>query len=176
MLTRQQKENLVAEFKKDLAATKTVVICDYKGLTVQEMTELRRNLKQEGIKAQVLKKTIAQKAMDEEGVEIDIRSLEGQLIFVSGGEDEITAAKLLNKFSKSNDSLKMVAGVLEGKAMNQEEVVALAKLPTKEELIAKVVGSLKAPLSGLVNVLNGNLRSLVYVLQAIKDKKEEQGV
>ena len=141
-------------------------------MTVAEISELRKTLREAGIKMQVLKKSVAQIALDDQKIDLDVRKMEGQLAFIYGGEDEVTAAKIVRKFAKDNEKLKMLAGVLENKAMTQEEMVALAKLPSKDELLAKVVGSLKAPVSGFVNVLGGNLRALVYTLQAIREKKE----
>jgi len=171
MLTKKQKELLIKEFAENVANSKVLVVCDFKGMTVAEIGELRGILKESGVRMQVLKKTLAQIALDNLEIDLDIRRLEGQLAFVYGGDDEVSAAKLLNKFAKNNEKLKMLVGALEGKAMEQEDVVALAKLPSKEELLAKVVGSLKAPVSGLVNVLGGNLRGLINVLTAIKDSK-----
>ncbi len=172
MLSKKQKKELAESFVKNLTASKTTVVCDYKGMTVAEISELRKVLREAGIKMQVLKKSVAQIALDDQKIELNVRKMEGQLAFVYGGEDEVTAAKIVSKFAKDNEKLKMLAGVLENKAMTQEEMVALAKLPGKDELLAKVVGSLKAPVSGFVNVLGGNLRGLVYTLQAIREKKE----
>ncbi len=173
MLSKKQKKELAESFVKNLTASKTTVVCDYKGMTVAEISELRKTLREAGIKMQVLKKSIAQIALDDQKIDLDVRKMEGQLAFVYGGEDEVTAAKIVSKFAKDNEKLKMLAGVLENKAMTQEEMIALAKLPGKDELLAKVVGSLKAPVSGFVNVLGGNLRALVYTLQAIKEAKED---
>ncbi len=172
MLSKKQKKELAENFAKNLTASKTTIVCDYKGMTVAEISELRKVLREAGIKMQVLKKSVAQIALNGQKIDLDVRKMEGQLAFVYGGEDEVTAAKIVSKFSKDNEKLKMLAGVLENKAMTQEEMVALAKLPGKDELLAKVVGSLKAPVSGFVNVLGGNLRGLVYTLQAIREKKE----
>ncbi len=172
MLTKKQKKELAEGFVENLTASKTTVVCDYKGMTVAEISELRKILREAGIKMQVLKKSVAQVALDNQKIDLDVRKMEGQLAFVYGGEDEVTAAKIVRRFAKDNEKLKMLAGVLENKAMTQEEMTALAKLPGKDELLAKVVGSLKAPVSGFVNVLGGNLRGLVYTLQAIREKKE----
>ncbi len=172
MLTKKQKKELAEGFIENLTASKTTVVCDYKGMTVAEISELRKILREAGIKMQVLKKSVAQVAFDNQKIDLDVRKMEGQLAFVYGGEDEVTATKIVRKFAKDNEKLKMLAGVLENKAMTQEEMTALAKLPGKDELLAKVVGSLKAPVSGFVNVLGGNLRGLVYTLQAIREKKE----
>jgi len=142
-------------------------------MTVAEISELRKILREAGIKMQVLKKSVAQVAFNEQKIDLDVRKMEGQLAFVYGGEDEVTAAKIVHKFAKDNEKLRMLAGVLENKAMSEDEMKALAKLPSKDELLAKVVGSLKSPISGFVNVLGGNLRGLVGVLSAIKNAKEE---
>jgi large subunit ribosomal protein L10 len=173
MLTKDQKKQLAKDFIQNLIDSKATVVVDYKGMTVNEMGELRNALREEGITMKVLKKSVAQVAFDDQKIELDARNMEGQLAFVYGGEDEVSAAKIISKLSKDNENLKMLGGVLEGKAMDQAEMTALSKLPSKEELLAKVVGSLKAPISGFVNVLGGNLRGLVGVLAAIKDKKSE---
>ncbi len=173
MLTREQKEKLANDFLEKIKESKTTVVVDFKGMTVAEISELRNLLREQGIKMQVLKKSIAQVALDEQKIDLDVRKMEGQLAFVYGGEDEVSAPKIISKFGKENEKLKMLAGILENKAMDQQEVSALAKLPSKEELLAKVVGSLKAPVSGFVNVLGGNLRGLVGVLTAIKEQKGE---
>lgn len=172
MLTKKQKEDLAKDFVEKIKESKTTVVVDYKGMTVGEISELRNLLREQGIKMQVLKKSIAQVAFTNQKLDLDVRKMEGQLAFVYGGDDEVSAAKIVHKFAKDNEKLKMLAGVLENKVMAQEEMVSLAKLPGKDELLAKMVGSLKAPVSGFVNVLGGNLRGLVYILQAIKEKKE----
>jgi large subunit ribosomal protein L10 len=172
MLTKEQKEQLAKDFIESIISSKTTVVVDYKGMTVGEISELRNLLREAGIRMQVLKKSIAQVAFDNQKIKLDVRKMEGQLAFVYGGDDEVSAPKIVHKFAKDNEKLKMLAGVLESKAMTQAEMVSLAKLPSKDELLAKVVGSLKAPVSGFVNVLGGNLRGLVYALRAIKDKKE----
>jgi len=173
MLSKDQKKKLAEDFVKNLTASKTTVVCDYKGMTVAEISELRKILREAGIKMQVLKKSVAQVAFNDQKIDLDVRKMEGQLAFVYGGEDEVTAAKIVHKFAKDNEKLRMLAGVLENKAMSEDEMKALAKLPSKDELLAKVVGSLKSPISGFVNVLGGNLRGLVGVLSAIKNAKEE---
>jgi large subunit ribosomal protein L10 len=173
MLTKNQKKELSKEFIENIVKSKTTVVVDYKGMTVGELGELRKLFREQNITMKVLKKSVAQVALDDQKIELDVRSMEGQLAFVYGGGDEVSAAKIISKFSKDNENLKMLAGVLENKAMDQKEMTALAKLPNKDELLAKVVGSLKAPVSGFVNVLGGNLRGLVGVLTAIKDTKSK---
>lgn len=172
MLTKQQKKELVQEIAQNIKNSKSVVLCDYKGLTVEELSQLRRDLRQVGSEMKVAKKTLIDIAFEESGLTMEVQKTEGQVGVIYNKEDEISGAKKAYDFSKSNDNLKILQGALDGKKLTVEEVINLAKLPSKEELLVKMVGSIKAPISGLVNVLGGNLRSLVYVLQAIKDSKQ----
>ena len=172
MLTRKQKEEIVKDLSENLENSKTVIACDYKGMTVAEMSELRNSLREKEAKMKVAKKTITQVAIDNAKLDLNVTELEGQIAIFYGGNDEVSLPKTLHDFSKDNENLKVLAGSLEKKALAKEEVVALAKLPSKEELLAKAVGSIKAPISGFVNVLSGNLRGLVGVLSSIKESKE----
>lgn len=174
MLTRTQKEQLVIQLSDELKNSKTSVLCGYKGMTVPEVGELRSQLREQNAKMKILKKTLIQIALKNAKVEIDPSVMEGQVAIVYGGEDEIFSPKTLYNFAKENEKLEILAGILEGKPISAEKVTELAKLPSREELLAKVVGSVKAPVSGFVNVLSGNLRGLVFALNAIKQTKEEQ--
>ncbi len=171
MLTKQQKKDLVKDLTQEIEDSKSVVLCDYKGLTVADVTKLRRELKSVGSSLKVVKKTLTEIAIKNTGVEMNVKEMEGQVGIVCNKEDEVSGAKKLYDFSKENENLGILKGILEKKELSQEEVINLAKLPSKEELLAKVVGSVKAPVSGLVNVLGGNLRGLVGVLNAIKETK-----
>ena len=171
MLTRKQKEKLVKDLTTKIADSKTVVLCDYKGLKVDQLKELRGALRENEAQMLVTKKTLIQIALKEAGIELDVMGMEGQIAIVHGG-DEISSPKALHEFAKDNENLKILAGALEGKQISDVEVVNLAKLPTKEELLAKVVGSMKSPINGFVGVLKGNLRKFVYALNAVKEAKE----
>jgi len=172
MLTKEQKKELVKKLSKEITDSKSVIICDFKGLTVAEISELRKNLREHKATMQVMKKTLIQHALKDASIEMDIKNLEGQIAIIHGGEDEVSPSKVAYDFSKDHESLKILKGVLEQKELAGEEMIMLAKLPSKEELLTKVVGSIKAPISGLVNVLSGTTRNLVYVLSAIKESKE----
>ena len=111
------------------------------------------------------------RALKDAGIEMDAKKLEGQVAIAVSSKDEVAAAKIIAKLAKVNENLKIVGGILGTKELSVEEVNALAKLPTKEELLAKLVGTLNAPASGFVNVLAGNMRGFVTALQAIADKK-----
>ena len=171
MLTRSQKEELAEELTQKIADSKAVVICDYKGLKVDELKSVREALRENGGEMLITKKTLIQIALEQAKIDLDVRKMEGQIAIVHGG-DEISSPKALYEFSKDNDNLKILAGALEKKAISDIEVINLAKLPSKDELLARVVGSIKAPMNGFVQVLSGNLKKFVYALNAIKESKD----
>ena len=171
--TKAQKEQEVKELKEKLGKTKSIVFANFDGLKVSEVDELRSQCREENIDYVVVKKTLLKLALDDSKIEnVDPKTIEGGITTVMGYEDEVAPARILDKFAKDHEALKIVGGVLENKFMDAAAVNSLAKLPSKNELIAKVVGSIAAPLSGIVGVLQGNLRGLVGVLGAIKETKE----
>ncbi len=171
MLTREQKEELVEKLTRKITDSKSVVICDYKGLKVDELKSLRDSLRENGAEMLIAKKSLIQIALIQAKIDLDVKKMEGQVAIAYGG-DEISSPKALHEFSKENDNLKILAGALEQKAISDIEVIDLAKLPSRDELLARVVGSINAPISGFVGVLSGNLRKFIYALNAIKETKE----
>lgn len=171
MQTKDQKKEIVKDLAKKIKDSKAVVFSDYKGLKVKDMSALRKELRASGIELKVLKKTLISLALKDAGIETDIKKLEGQIAIAVSSGDEILAAKIIAKVAKANENIKIVGGFLGDKKLSAAEVNALAKLPSKEELLAKLVGTLNAPVSGFVNVLAGNLRGLVQVLKAVADSK-----
>ncbi len=171
MQTKIQKEELVKTLAQKIKDSKTVVFSDFKGLSVKDMTSLRRELRTKGIDFQVLKKTLLSIALKDAGIEMDARKMEGQIAVAVSAGDEVEASKIIAKMAKANENLKIAGGILGKKILSKEEVVALSKLPGKDELLAKLVGTLNAPVSGFVNVLAGNMRGLVQVLKAISEAK-----
>jgi len=171
MQTKLQKEEIVKDLAGKLKASKAVVFSDYKGLRVKDMTMLRKELREAGIDIKVLKKTLISLALKDAGIELDVKKLEGQIAIAISSGDEVAAAKIIAKAAKANENLKIIGGILGVKELSAAEVNALAKLPSKEELLAKLVGTLNAPVSGFVNVMAGNLRGLVNVLKAVADAK-----
>jgi large subunit ribosomal protein L10 len=172
MQTRQQKEQLVKELAEKIKGSKAAVFSDFKGLTVKNLTDLRRELREKGVDFQVLKKTLITIALKDAGIEMDAKKLSGQIAVAVSAGDEVEAAKIIAKAAKANDNLKIVGGLLGKSVLTDQEVVALSKLPGKEELLAKLVGTLNAPVSGFVNVLAGNIRGLVQVLKAVSEVKQ----
>lgn len=172
MLTKQQKIELVKEITEKIKQSKSSVFVDFKGLKVKDTTDLKKQLREAGVEYLVVRKTLLDIALKNAGVEgADIKSMEGQVSLSLSNTDEVSAAKIIDKFSKTNENVKMLGGVLGSQVMSQQEVKALAKIPSKEQLLGQLVGTLNAPISGFVNVLAGNLRGLVQVLNAVKEAK-----
>ncbi len=171
MQTKVQKKEIIKNLAENFKNSKAIVFSDFKGLTVKDMTDLRKELREKEISFKVVKKTLIDLALKDAGLEANVKSLEGQIALAVSKNDEVEAARIIAKMAKAKDSLKIVGGFLGEKNISQEEVIALSKLPSKEELLAKFVGSINAPVSGFVNVLAGNLRGLVNVLKAIGDNK-----
>ncbi|MFC1608725.1 50S ribosomal protein L10 [Patescibacteria group bacterium] len=172
MLTRAKKEEIVQGLAQEIKDSKSVVFVDFRGLTVKGMTDLKRELKKENSNLRVIKKNLIAVALKEAGIDMDVKSLEGQMAVSVATDDEVSSAKIIDKFSKEDENVKIIGGLLGEKGMDADEVKALAKLPSKEELLGRLVGSLKSPMSGLVNVLKGNQRGLVYAIRAIADSKK----
>jgi|TARA_B100001971_G_C18199764_1_gene543809 large subunit ribosomal protein L10 len=169
--TRHQKEETFAQAKEDTHAAKSIVFVGYHGLSVPQTEDLRKQLRDEQVKFQVIKKTLLKKVLDDAKLDIDVKNLGEGLAIAYAMNDEVSTAKVLANFQKDNEALTLYGGVLEEKFMNEAEVMALSKLLSKPELYAKLVGSINAPLSGFVNVLAGTMRGLVQVLNGIKDSK-----
>ncbi len=170
--TRQKKDQIVKDLTDRITKAKSLVFVNFDGLKVKEVEELRRNFRAEKIDYLVAKKTLMKIAFKAAGFnDVDVKTFEKEVGTVIGYDDEVAPARLVEKFAKDHEALKSIGGILEGRLVSHEKIVALSKLPSREELLAKLVGSIKAPVSGFVNVLAGNLRHLVYVLNAIKDSK-----
>ena len=171
---RPEKAGKVAELKDLLSSSKGAVLVDYCGLTVAEDTELRSKMREAGVKYMVAKNTFIRIAAKEAGIEGLDAYLEHNTAVAFSAEDPVAPAKILNDFSKDHKALEIKAGILDGKVIALDEVKALAELPSREELLAKLVGSMQAPISGLVNVLQGTIRNFVYPREAVRQKKEQE--
>lgn len=172
MQNKEQKKTLVAEVTKKIKSSKALVFANFKGVSVKDVSAVRKELSQSGSGWQVLKKTLLNIALKDAGISVDVRKLDGQ-IGVAFSHDEVTAAKVLAQFAKANKDVPFTieGGSLGVKELSIDEVNALAKLPSQDELRAQLVGTLQAPISSFVRVLSGNLRGLVQVLKAIEEKK-----
>lgn len=170
--SRQSKELTVGQLTEKLQRMKAVVFTSFSGLSVKDVTELRKVLRESDIDYVVAKKTLLKRALSAATIDAAVTDrLEGGTAITIGYSDEILPAKLLKKFSKDHPAVALVGGIVNGSWVNAAGIEALAKLPGREELIAQTVWTIKGPLTGLVNALSGNLRSLINILTALKDKQ-----
>ena len=169
--TKEQKQVHVDALVADLKESKSAVIANFQGLTVQATEELRAKCRENNIKFIATKKTLLKRALSALDLDVDTKSFEGGVSVAFGLTDEVAPAKVIADFAKDNEIVTMFGGVLEGSYIDNAKVAELSKLPSKEELYARLVGSINAPVSGFVNVLAGNIRGLANVLNAIKDNK-----
>jgi large subunit ribosomal protein L10 len=167
-LTKTQKQKILDDLRDKTARQKAIILVGINGLKVKDLSELRKKIKAVDGDLQVAKKTLAEIVFKEKKLDFDKDKFKTELGFVFGFKDEISLAKVIYQFSKGNENLKILGGFLEGNFKTAEEIITLAQLPTREELLAKLVGSISSPISGLVNVLQGNLKGLIYALSAIK--------
>lgn len=172
MQNKSQKTELIAEVAAKAKDSKALVFANFKGVSVKDITTLRRSLRETGSSWQVLKKTLLNRALDEVGVKVDARALDGQ-VGVAFSSDEVAAAKTIADFLKANkeSTLSIVGGSLGSESLSVDAVKALAKLPSRDELRAQLVGTLQAPIAGFVRTLSGNLAGLVRVLAQVRDGK-----
>jgi large subunit ribosomal protein L10 len=171
--TRAQKQVILTGLEEKVKSAKSVVFAKFAKLGVKENEDLRHRLKAEGGEYYVAKKTLFSIAFKNNKQEVDFKNMDGQVAAIFGYQDEVAPAKIIDTFRKEAEEPKIffLGGVLENKFISKEMVDNLAKLPSKKELYAKMVGSMNAPISGFVNVLAGNLRGLVTCLKAISEKK-----
>jgi len=160
---RELKEAKVAEIKEKLEKSKSVVISKYQGLNVEEDTILRKTLREAGVEYKVYKNSLVTLAAKELKLDGIVEYLEGPVTIAFGYEDVTLAARLLNDFAKTHKQLELKAGIVEGEIYDAEKINQLATIPSKEVLIAKLLGSIKSPLS-----------NFAYLLNAIKDSKENE--
>lgn len=168
-ISRDKKNELVAEFTELLANAKTTVFATYQGLNVADIQKLRAAARENGVTIKVVKNRLVRVALS--GVDaykdIDASSLNGQLLYAIGLEDEVAPAKVVSEFAKTNDALAIAGGLsLEGGLLSADDVKALAALPSKSQLIAEVIAQLLSPVHDVTNALSGNLHALLDGVEA----------
>lgn len=167
--TREQKEASVAELTDQLKRIQLGVMTNYHGLTVREAEELRSTLREQGMTFEVVKNTLFNRAAEAAGLKIE--KIEGPVGLALGFDDAVATAKAVNTFSKDHEALEITGGISEGAQVDVSLVKQLAALPSREELLGRLVGSLSAPARNLAGVLGATTRNLVYALQAVKEQK-----
>jgi len=171
--TKEQKKQALDKLNEKMDQAKGIVFSSFDQVGVAEIETLRSELRQNDSEMVVVKKSLLKKILAERKIEgLNTEESKGNFGVIMGYQDEVAPAKVTDKFKKTNEGLVFQGGILEGKYISIEEIQALALLPGKEELIAKVIGSLNAPVSNFVGVLNGVLRDFVGVLNAVKESKE----
>ncbi len=169
--TKQQKEVALTDLAARIQGAKGMVFADIQLLKIKDTDELRQACRDANVGFVVSKKTILRKALKDAGFNVDTKNFEGGVSALFGMNDEVAPAQVIANFAKTRDAVKIFGGVLEGAFIDSAKVKQLSALPSKQQLLGQLVGTLNAPVSGFVNVLAGNLRGLVTVLGAIKDKK-----
>lgn len=167
-LTKEQKNKIVEELKEKTDKQKILVFANFSGTKVEDLTKLRKKLRDINAELKITKKTLAKIVFSEKDIKVDDEKLQNEVAFVFGYEDQIASPKAVYDFSVTNPTMKIIGGVMENEYREAEDIITLAKLPGREELLAKLVGSIASPMSGFVNALQGNIRKLVYVISQIK--------
>lgn len=160
----EQKKQLVTEIADKFKSSKSTIVVDYCGLTVSEVTELRKQLREAGVEFKVYKNSMTRRAADAVELSELNEALTGPNAIAFSNEDVVAPAKILNDFAKKHEALEIKAGVVEGNIVSVEEVKALAELPSREGLLSMLLSVLQAP-----------IRNLALVTKAVADQKEEQG-
>ena len=169
--TKLQKKEIIEDLKQNLINQKAVVFVDFQGLGAKTLSELRNNLKETDCFLKVTKKTLLRlvfESLKEPSLKEEVNNMQGELALVFGLKDEIIPSKIIYQFSKENENLKILGGIVkdkEYKFLTVQEVIDLALLPSREEVFARLIGTLNAPVTSLVDVLKGNLRNFVFILK-----------
>ena len=165
------KKLIVEEIKQKLEAATLVVFADYRGLNVAEMSELRQKLRQPGVEIKVLKNTTLGFALKQTGHEELIPEITGPNAVIFSNSDPVGPAKVLFEFAKIHKKFQIKIGILDRQTIAADKIKVLAELPSKEVLVATVLGTLQAPITSFVRVLNANIVGFVRALDQIREKK-----
>jgi large subunit ribosomal protein L10 len=169
MISKEKKQQIIKELLEQIKKAKAIYFVNFLGLKVSEINELRQRLKQNNSVAKVVKKNLAGLALSQAGYENRIADDNVDSLMINFAfEDPISTAKALWSFSKKNNKFRVLGGILDGAFLASEEVIKLAKIPSKEILLGRLVGSVASPIQRLLYTLNGNIQKLVVVLEGIK--------
>ena len=167
------KSATVSDLSQKMSKADAIYLADFSGIDVAAVTQLRRSLREAGVDYQVVKNRLAKLAARDAGLDSLGEYLEGPTAMAFVQDDPVTPAKILQKFIDGGGKLAIKTGVVDGQILTPEAVKQLARLPSRDELIGKVIGSVQAPLYGLSAVLSGLLRGVVVALSAVKDQKAD---
>jgi large subunit ribosomal protein L10 len=170
-LNLEEKKAVVAEVGEEIAKAQSIILAEYRGLKVGNMTQLRVQARKSGVYLRVLKNTLVRRAVDGTPFSGLASQMVGPLVF-GISTDPVAAAKVLNDFAKSNDKFVIKAGALPNQVMDANGIKALATLPSREELLAKLLGTMQAPVAQFVRTLNEVPTKFVRGLAAVRDQKQ----
>lgn len=174
-MARPEKIQEVETLKEIFENSRSVVLNDFTGLDVEKLSELRRLCREAGVEYRVVKNTLAKRGIAETPAKELETHFEGPTALAIGRESENLSAKIIAKFAEEHEAPVFKAGIVEGRVIDATELLAFSKLPSKEELLSKMLGAIKSPGDSLVSVLQGTLRNLLYALNAIVEKKQADG-
>jgi len=171
-LNRQEKAVVIEEVSAEVAKAQSIIVAEYRGLDVASVTVLRKTARESGVYLRVLKNTLVRRAVAGTAFEPLASQLTGPLMY-GISTDPVAAAKVLADFAKTNDKLVIKGGALPNSLMNQDGVKALATMPSREELLSKLLGTMQAPIAQFVRTLNEVPTKFVRGLAAVRDQKAE---
>lgn len=172
-LSLEQKQAMVSEVSAKLANAQTLIVAEYRGLDVERVTQLRSKARKSGVYLRVLKNTLARRAVQGTPFEKLSGQMVGPLMY-GISEDPVAGAKVLSEFAKENELFVIKAGAMSGSVMSAQDIKALASLPSREQLIATLLGTMQAPVAKLVRTMNEVPGKFVRTLAALKEQKEKQ--
>ena len=173
-LSLEQKQAMVSEVSAELKGAQSVIVAEYRGLDVGRVTQLRAKARKSGLYLRVLKNTLARRAVQGTPFEKLTDQLVGPLMY-GISKDPVAGAKVLSEFAKDNEAFVIKAGAMPNTMMSAKDVKALALLPSREELLSKLLGTMQAPLAKLVRTMNEVPGKFVRTLAALKDQREKSG-
>ena len=172
-MARPEKVAEVEAIAERLESAQSIVLADFSGLTVEQMTVFRRNCRAKAVECRVVKNRLARIAADNAGIGVLKDSLKGPTAILFGAESQVDPAKLVVEFAKENEKLQVKAGYVDGQMLAADQVVALSKIPSRDELLAKMMGSINSPARGLASTINGVAGALARVIDAAAKAKAE---
>ena len=171
MSTKAFKSEKISQMKEKIEKAKVAIVTDYKGLSVEEITKLRRLIQKEDADYMVTKNTLAKIAVKGTEYEVLADSLTGPVAIAFGFDDQVAPAKVLAKFMKETKKGEILAAAMDGKLLSASEAKALATLPSKQEIYAKMLGCINSPASGIANSINAVMSQLTRTMAAVRDQK-----
>lgn len=173
MIAKTEKAEKVQTLHERFAAAQAAILADYSGLNVQQLAELRNQLRASSVELHVVKNTLAQRAVEDTKFAALAAHFVGPISVAFSQHDAVAMAKALADYAKKESKLNLRVGLVEGQLLSPAQITALAELPPREVLVARLLASMQSPVSGFVNVLQGVVRQFFFVLQAVKEAKEQ---